>query len=984
MAWSRGVWFFLGKPFVLQKWHPKFKPKKEEFSAVPIWVKIHDLPLACWNSEGISRIASKVGIPVAADKLTEQKTRLTFARICVLVDNLATYPEEIQVSLDGDVVSLKVQYEWRPTPCEHCKSLMHASSFCPTKPKLASEELANANDNAGIRGRSYSRKPRNRHNSKSQNISRPPITPIVQQNSEQITTKTQSASQPAVNITNAIGKTLSFQPHSPTSQNIPPNNMSVVEDLPITDSLPPVDAIVLGIPNLNSPQEAISSSSTTHNSVPAKDFISPNKFDALSIEEEQTLQSDDNVSLDSKLDTGAGGKSKAMEKANKPLLQLSAIYASNNHMERKELWDTLVTIIVVVLLMKNLGGTALNQSALIDLNNMIFSNSLVDLNSVGLKYTWFNQRTTNLIHIKLDSVLVNEGWLNFFPESYCAVQSPSCSDHCPLILNPGMNIQVHHRFLFKNYWTNIDKYWAILLDFFSKPCNGNPISHLRNTLNLIKDAVKSERAKVNWIRQGEDDLKFLFAKIRIRRGSSKSVFNLLANSPSSSRADVVSSLIHYFQGLYNPPTPPNATLNCIPSGIKLSQADAIRITSYVLDDEIKHAVFSGNTNSAPGPDGYNFYFYKSAWHIVGPLVCRAVHSFFQKCYLPHGVKATALAIIPKHKNASELSDYRHIALCNVLYKIIAKVLAERLKPVMNHIVMDNQAGFLKSRVSTDNILFANDILSYAGKSKDSNYFCAKLDIRKAFDSVSRDFLLSRLVQKGFPPLFVNWIKLCIKDVSFSILLNGAIEGYFSTSAGLRQGCPLSPYLFCLVMDAFSNLLENRGFKGISYENYALSHLLYADDVLIFGEAFVDNCNNLANILRDFTLSTRLHINYEKSAIMIPKNQRNVQDICQILSIHNIVNKITYLGIPLSFYRLKIEDFLPLVDSLNKKMNGWKANLLSLAGRLQYIKFTIQNTIAYWIRGSILPKTVLKYINRTSSKFLFFGDSNAAKKLHMDV
>ncbi|KAI0498900.1 hypothetical protein KFK09_019798 [Dendrobium nobile] len=112
MVWSRGVWFLLGKPFVLQKWHPKFTPKKEDFSTVPIWVKIHDLPLACWNSEGISRIASKIGVPLAADSLIEQKTRLTFARVCVLVDKNATYPGEIKVSLDGDVVCLKVQYEW--------------------------------------------------------------------------------------------------------------------------------------------------------------------------------------------------------------------------------------------------------------------------------------------------------------------------------------------------------------------------------------------------------------------------------------------------------------------------------------------------------------------------------------------------------------------------------------------------------------------------------------------------------------------------------------------------------------------------------------------------------------------------------------------------------------------------------------------------------------------------------------------------------
>ncbi|XP_020691185.1 uncharacterized protein LOC110105861 [Dendrobium catenatum] len=164
MAWSRGVWFLLGKPFVLQKWHPKFKPIKEEFSSVLIWVKMHDLLLACWNSEGISRIASKIGIPVTADKLTEQMTKLTYACICVLVDNLATYPDEIQVSLDGDVVTLRVQYEWRPNPCDHCKSFMHFSSSCPTVPKVNSEDRPKESSN--LRGRSFSRKPHKRPNSK--------------------------------------------------------------------------------------------------------------------------------------------------------------------------------------------------------------------------------------------------------------------------------------------------------------------------------------------------------------------------------------------------------------------------------------------------------------------------------------------------------------------------------------------------------------------------------------------------------------------------------------------------------------------------------------------------------------------------------------------------------------------------------------------------------------------------------------------------
>ncbi|PKU59193.1 Putative ribonuclease H protein [Dendrobium catenatum] len=492
----------------------------------------------------------------------------------------------------------------------------------------------------------------------------------------------------------------------------------------------------------------------------------------------------------------------------------------------------------------------------------------------------------------------------------------------------------------------------------------------------------TQRAKVNWIKNGEEDLKFLYAKIRTRRGSNNSVANLLTNNSASSRSEVINSLIQFYQGLYNPLPPPNENLNGFPVGVLLPQTHVPRLSSLVQDEEIKFVVFSGSSNSAPGPDGFNFYFYKSAWHIISPSVCRAIKSFFQKCYMPNGVKATTLAIIPKHKNATSISEYRPIALCNVIYKIIAKVLAERMKPVMNLIVKDNQAGFVKSRVSTDNILLANEILFFAGKRRNYNTFCAKLDIKKAFDSVSRKFLLDRLAQKGFPSLFINWIKSCITDVNFSIMLNGALEGFFSSTAGLRQGCPLSPYLFCIVMDAFSNLLESRGFRGISIDNYSLSHLLYADDVLIFGEATLENCNILANSLRDFANFSGLQVNYEKSAIMFLRNQSHIQDICQALTTFNIVNKINYLGIPLSYYRLKIEDYLPLLDKVNKKMNRWKANLLSFAGRLQYIKFTIQNTIAYWIRGSILPKYVNKFLNKSSARFLFFGDTMNAKTLHM--
>ncbi|KAL0922737.1 hypothetical protein M5K25_006751 [Dendrobium thyrsiflorum] len=277
-VWTRGVWFILGKPFILQKWHPKFFPKRENLTSVPIWIKIHDLPLACWNSEGISRIASKVGIPLAADSLTEQKSRLTFARVCVQVDCDATYPEEILVSLDGDIARLKVQYEWRPFPCEHCKSLVHASSFCSNKPNPhASDEVIPPTIRNIPRGRSTSRNPRNRHpNQTTSNLHH------FQPNPLKCPTSTSKPDTPQNNYPKDIGSNLQYQPHSPKTS-YSESFLAVANSNPIIS-----EASSISLPNLNLPTEDAAPSFAGMRLIshsPPPGIISPNRFEALTVQE---------------------------------------------------------------------------------------------------------------------------------------------------------------------------------------------------------------------------------------------------------------------------------------------------------------------------------------------------------------------------------------------------------------------------------------------------------------------------------------------------------------------------------------------------------------------------------------------------------------------------------------------------------------------------------------------------------------------------
>lgn len=154
LAWNGGPWFFFGKPFILQKWTPDFIPKREEFPSIPLWIKIWNLPLSLWTPEGISKLASCVGIPLAVDALTVAKTRLTFARICVQVTSSSPFPEEIYYSVDDKTFPLRVQYDWKPESCSQCGSIMHPPSLCPKDPIIKPPAATKP------RGKTSSRKPR--------------------------------------------------------------------------------------------------------------------------------------------------------------------------------------------------------------------------------------------------------------------------------------------------------------------------------------------------------------------------------------------------------------------------------------------------------------------------------------------------------------------------------------------------------------------------------------------------------------------------------------------------------------------------------------------------------------------------------------------------------------------------------------------------------------------------------------------------------
>lgn len=203
-------------------------------------------------------------------------------------------------------------------------------------------------------------------------------------------------------------------------------------------------------------------------------------------------------------------------------------------------------------------------------------------------------------------------------------------------------------------------------------------------------------------------------------------------------------------------------------------------------------------NKSQGPIGYSVEFIRASWDTVGSNVVQAVREFFRNGRLLKDLNTTAIALIPKKSEACKLGDYRTISCCNIFYKVISKIIANQLKPILQECVSPNQASFLKGRSLGENVLLASELIKEYNTSSCHKSAMLKVDIRKAFDTVCWDFGIKTLKAQQFPPLFITWIKECTTSPMFSVAINGKLAGFFEGKKGMRQRDSMSMYLFIML------------------------------------------------------------------------------------------------------------------------------------------------------------------------------------------
>ena len=376
-------------------------------------------------------------------------------------------------------------------------------------------------------------------------------------------------------------------------------------------------------------------------------------------------------------------------------------------------------------------------------------------------------------------------------------------------------------------------------------------------------------------------------------------------------------------------------------------------------------------NKTPGNDGLTIEFYLAFWPLFGRLLVDSLNYAFEFGELSNSQKQAIITLIEKKgKDKRMIRNWRPISLINVDAKIASKTLAKRLEKVLPEIIHSNQNAFVKGRSIFDAIRTIDDLMEYT-KEKDLPGILVAIDFEKAFDTLNLNFLIRTLHKFNFGPSFIQWIRTLYKNVKSCVMNNGFTTGPFTLSRGVRQGDPLSPYLFIIALETLTIKIRNddsiKGFK-IGGETTKLS--LFADDMTCFVRD-KESYASLFAILESFGSCSGLRVNHEKTEILalgnsiLHEKDFNNHRVCEIIKI---------LGVYFGYDEKQRNDlnFRQTLKSIKKSINMWKWRNLSLLGKIQIIKtFAIPKLM---FRASVIPisNDLVKEANSIFYNFIWNG------------
>ena len=400
--------------------------------------------------------------------------------------------------------------------------------------------------------------------------------------------------------------------------------------------------------------------------------------------------------------------------------------------------------------------------------------------------------------------------------------------------------------------------------------------------------------------------------------------------------------------------------------------------------DVKRVMQSIPNDKSPGMDGFNSFFFKHCWDIVGEEVADAVLDFFSTGKLLKSINVTSLTLIPKVKSPTHVSDFRPISCCSVIYKCITKLLCEKIKLVLPGLISQNQGAFVAQRSILHNVLLCQDIVKMYKPRQKQKCCLMKIDIQKAYDTVNWAFIKEILLKLGFPSRFVKLIMVCVESPTFSLMINGSPTGFFNSKRGIRQGDPMSPLLFILCMEYFSRIMTFIG-KLPRFQfhprckSMALNHLAFVDDVILFCKGDFQSIQLMLQGIHLFAATSGLKANPQKSdfyscGLSELENRR----IMESSGFKHGRLPFRYLGVPISTTKLNVAECEKLIEKMVLRIRTWSSRHISFAGRCQLVNAVLLSINVYWSQIFILAINVLKQVNAICRAFLWTGTCNSPK------
>jgi endonuclease/exonuclease/phosphatase family metal-dependent hydrolase len=487
------------------------------------------------------------------------------------------------------------------------------------------------------------------------------------------------------------------------------------------------------------------------------------------------------------------------------------------------------------------------------------------------------------------------------------------------------------------------------------------------------------RSRTQWAEEGEKSTAYFF-NLEKSNATKRNIRKIDNNGNElTNQEEILKYIKDYYENLYKKD---NIDLNhnlFNQTQIEtLSVEDQNKCEGLVSFEECTRVLDKFSKNKTPGNDGLPIEFYRVFWTDIGELMVESFNYSFQNELLTTSQRQAIITLLEKPgKDRHHIKNWRPISLLNVDYKILTKCLSERLQNIIHKLIHHSQTGFIKGRSIFDNLRTILDIVEERDQlNKDG--LLISIDFEKAFDSLSWEFLNKALKTYNFGSDFIKWVQICYTDISSCVVNYKQASSYFDIRKGVRQGDPLSPYLFILATEIMSIYIRNnKNIRGLRYGNSEIKLLSYADDTTVFLQDEND-AKYLFKFLNKFEKCSGLKMNRDKTeGFWLGVNKDSTYKPLGIK--WSTVIKI--LGIFISYNKdtMTKNNFDDRLLKIKNKFNMWKKRDLTIYGKILIIKTFALSQILYTSTVLHIPDKIVKEIQNLIFCFLWNGKTHKVKR-----